>query len=178
LETKNPAPVNMDAEPPNLPEIKDTVDTEKEKNDPTAGIAYVKDGPNFYILECAAEWLDFSGQIQFVKDFAARNGYSPASIIRVEPKATGISLVQVVKKETGLNITEGKPPKGDKVARAHSCEGAFEGGRVYLPEGMVWVGPFLDECAAFPNAAHDDRVDCVTGMIISETPAKTGVRFA
>lgn len=156
----------------------DTAYTEKEKNDPTAGIAYVKEGANFYILECTAEWLDFSGQIQFVKDFAARNGYSPSSIIRVEPKATGISLVQVMKKETGLNVTEGKPPKGDKVARAHSCEGTLEGGRVFLPEGMAWVGPFLDECAAFPNAAHDDRVDVLTGAIISELSAKPGVRFA
>ena len=65
----------------------DTAYTEKEKNDPTAGIAYVKEGANFYILECAAEWLDFSGQIQFVKNFSTRNGYSPSSIIRVEPKA-------------------------------------------------------------------------------------------
>lgn len=156
----------------------DTAYTEKEKNDPTAGIAYVKDGANFYILECVAEWLDFSGQIQFVKDFAARNGYSPSSIIRVEPKATGISLVQVMKKETGLNITEGKPPKGDKVARAHSCEGTLEGGRVFLPTGMAWVQHFLSECASFPNSAHDDRVDVLTGMIISELSAKPGVRFA
>lgn len=155
----------------------DTAYTEKEKNDPTAAIAYIKEGANIYILECVSEWLDFSGQIQFVKDFTARNGYGYSSIIRVEPKATGISLVQVMKKKTKLNIAEGKPPKGDKVARAHSCEGTMEGGRVYLPEGMTWVGPFLDECAAFPNAAHDDRVDCLTGMIISEMQNK-GVRFA
>ena len=155
----------------------DTAYTEKEKNDPTAAIAYIKQGADFYILECVAEWLDFSGQIKFAQDFCKRNGYSHYSIARVEPKATGISLVQVLKKETGLNITEGKPPKGDKVARAHSCEGVLEGGRVYLPDGMAWVGSFLDECAAFPNAAHDDRVDCLTGMIISEM-APRGARFA
>ena len=155
----------------------DTAYTEKEKNDPTSGIAYIKDGPNFYILECVSEWLDFTGQIKFVKEFTTRNGYGRASIIRVEPKATGISLVQVLKKESGLNITEGKPPKGDKVARAHSCEGTLEGGRVFVPVGMTWVDHFLSECAAFPNAAHDDRVDCLTGMIISELQPK-GVRFA
>jgi predicted phage terminase large subunit-like protein len=86
--------------------------------------------------------------------------------------------VQVLKKETGLNVKEGSPPRGDKVARAHSCEGTIEGGRVFLPSGMAWVGPFLDECAAFPNAAHDDRVDVLTGAIISELSAKPGVRFA
>ena len=156
----------------------DTAYTDKEKNDPTGGIAYVKEGANFYILEFSVDWMDFSTQIQFVKDFCKRNGYSPSSIARVEPKATGITLVQVMKKETGLNIAEGKPPKGDKVARAHSCEGTLEGGRVFLPKGMAWVDRFLAQCAAFPNAAHDEEVDCLTGMIISELTAKVGVRFA
>jgi len=41
---------------------------------------------------------------------------------------------------------------------------------------MAWVEAFLDECSAFPNAAHDDRVDCLTGMIISEG-SRAGVYF-
>ena len=122
--------------------------------------------------------MDFSGQIKFIQDFCKRNGYSPSSIARVEPKATGITVVQVMKKETGLNITEGSPPRGDKVSRAHSCEGTLEGGRVLLPKGMAWVDRFLSQCAAFPNAAHDEEVDCLTGMIISELTAKKGIRFA
>ena len=83
-----------------------------------------------------------------------------------------------MKKETGLNIAEGKPPKGDKVARAHSCEGTTEGGRVFLPQGLKWVDRFLYQCSAFPNAAHDEEVDLLTGMIISELNNKPGVRFA
>lgn len=156
----------------------DTAYTDKEKNDPTAMIAYIKEGPNFYVLECISEWLDFSGQLKRLKEFAAKNGYTPASIIRVEPKATGITLVQVVKKETSLNVKEATPPKGDKVARAHSCEGTLEGGRVFLPQGMAWVDHFLSECAAFPNAAHDDRVDCLTGMIDAELNKAPSVSFA
>ena len=154
----------------------DTAYTEKEKNDPTAGIAYVKSGPDFYVLECAADWLDFQGQGEFIKAFTARNGYTRASVIRVEPKATGISLVQVMKRATSLNIVQAKPPKGDKVSRANSCLGVLEAGRVLLPSGMAWVEAFLDECSAFPNAAHDDRVDCLTGMIISEG-GRVGVYF-
>jgi predicted phage terminase large subunit-like protein len=156
----------------------DTAYTDREKNDPTAMIAYIKEGPNFYVLDCISEWLDFSSQLRRLKEFVAKNGYSPSSIIRVEPKATGITLAQVVKKETALNIREAEPPRGDKVARAHSCEGPLEGGRVFLPEGMTWVDQFLTECAAFPNAAHDDRVDCLTGMIISELNARPAVSFA
>lgn len=155
----------------------DTAYTEKEKNDPTGGIAYVKDGANFYVLEFFVDWMDFSGQIKFVQDFCQRNGYSFKSVARVEPKATGITLVQVLKSQTKLNITEGKPPKGDKVARAHSVEATLEAGRVLLPKGLAWVDKFLSQCAAFPNAAHDEEVDCLTGMIISELIPK-GARFA
>lgn len=146
----------------------DTAYTENEKNDPTAGIAYVKQGADFYVLECTAEHLEFLEAMQFIVSFATRNGHSSRSVARVEPKASGKSLVQVAKKQTGLNIIEGKPPKGDKVSRVRSCAGVLEGGRVYLPAGMAWVGSFLDECAAFPNGAHDDQVDCLTGMILSE----------
>lgn len=156
----------------------DTAYTEEEKNDPTGGIAYVKEGAYFYVLEFHVDWMDFEVQIEFVKDFCKRNGYSYRSIARVEPKATGKTLASTMKKSTGLNIAEGKPPKGDKVARAHSCQGTLEGGRVLLPRGMAWVDRFLAQCAAFPNAAHDEEVDCLTGMIISEAEIKQGVRFA
>jgi len=156
----------------------DTAYTEEEKNDPTGGIAYVKEGAYFYVLEFHVDWMDFEAQIEFVKDFCKRNGYSYRSIARVEPKATGKTLASTMKKSTGLNIAEGKPPKGDKVARAHSCQGTLEGGRVLLPRGMAWVDRFLAQCAAFPNAAHDEEVDCLTGMIISEAEIKQGVRFA
>jgi hypothetical protein len=30
---------------------------------------------------------------------------------------------------------------------------------VFLPRGAVWVSDFVDQAAAFPNAAHDDMVD-------------------
>lgn len=150
----------------------DTAYTDKEKNDPTGGIAYVKEGHYFYVLEYRGDWMDFNAQVEFVEVFCYDNGYSRESIARVEPKATGISLVQVLRKETGINIVQAKPPKGDKVSRANSCAGVLEAGRVLLPEGMAWVDRFLDQCAAFPNAAHDEEVDCLTGMILSETSAK------
>ena len=154
----------------------DTAYTDNEKNDPTAGIAYVKDGADFYVLECTAKWIDFIGQVEFVKEFCARNGYSSLSLARIEPKATGKSVVQVMKKGTGLNVIEAISPKESKPARVNSVLSVIEGGRVYLPEGMEWVSLFLDECASFPNAAHDDRVDCLTGMILSETGQKKPFR--
>lgn len=146
----------------------DTAYTDKEKNDPCAAIAYVKRGADYYILECLEKWLDFTAQTDWVQEFADDNGYSKNSLIRVEPKATGKSLVQVLRKQTGLNIKEGPVPKESKASRVNSVSPVIEAGRVYLPFGAAWVASFLNQCAAFPNGAHDDMVDCLTGMIISE----------
>lgn len=155
----------------------DTAYTDKETNDPTAAIAYIKIGADFYILDCVSKWLDFNEQIKFVEKFCEANGYNGSSIVRVEPKATGKSLVQVLKKQTRLNIKEADPPKDSKVSRANSVSPIVEAGRVYLPIGLSWVEDFLTEIASFPNAAHDDRVDCLTGMIISETTPKRGIQL-
>lgn len=150
----------------------DTAYTDKDKNDPTAGIAYVKIGADFYILSCLSKWVEFTEAIQFIKTFAADNFYTPRSIIRIEPKASGKSVVQVMKKQTALNITDALLPKESKQARVRSISPTVEGGRVFLPSGAAWVDDFLSECAAFPNAAHDDRVDCLTGMILNESTGR------
>ena len=146
----------------------DTAYTDKETNDPTAGIAYIKKGEDYYILECRAEWLEFLEQTKFILDFCNENGYGMRSLARVEPKATGKSIVQVLKRQTKLNILESEPPKDSKVSRVNSIAARLEAGRVLLPKGAIWTLAFLDECAAFPNGPHDDRVDCLCGMILSE----------
>jgi predicted phage terminase large subunit-like protein len=157
----------------------DTAYTDKEKNDPCAGIAYIKRGADHYVLECLDKWLDFTDQTEWIKTFTEDNGYNKnTSLIRVEPKATGKSLVQVLRKQTGLNIKEGAAPKESKIARVNSCSAVIEAGRVFLPMGANWVPSFLDQCASFPNAAHDDKVDCLTGMIISERQPKPHQRAA
>ena len=156
----------------------DTAYTDKERNDPTGALAYVKHGADYYLLEFSAQWLEFNDQVKFVKDFAMRNGYSGSSIIRVEPKASGKSVVQVMKAGTALNIREAVSPKDSKTARVNSVSGVIEAGRVLLPSGMLWVQNFLSEVGSFPNAAHDEAVDCLTGMIINETQKQPHARFA
>jgi predicted phage terminase large subunit-like protein len=43
-----------------------------------------------------------------------------------------------------------------------------EAGNVYLPhpDYMPWVKDFIEECAAFPNGAHDDQVDAMTQALL------------
>ena len=54
------------------------------------------------------------------------------------------------------------------MARAQACSPQVEAGNVFLPHPLIapWVDAFLDECAAFPNASHDDQVDQMTQMLL------------
>lgn len=146
----------------------DTSYTDKEANDPVAGIAYIKRGADFYILHCSDKWVDFTSQIAWISSFVSAHGYTSRSIIRIEPKATGKSVVEVIRKNTGLNVKEADPPRESKIARANAVSPIIDAGRVYVPENAPWKDAFFAQIAAFPNSAHDDMVDCLVGMIQSE----------
>lgn len=147
----------------------DTAYTDQEKNDPCACLAYIRKGYDIYLVAGFSRQLDFNDQIEVTKSFCLEHGYTGASMILVEPKATGKSLVQVMKKQTSMNIKEAIAPKDSKIARVNSVSAIVEAGRVHVPKGQVWVLNFLSECASFPNAAHDDQVDCLSGILINET---------
>jgi predicted phage terminase large subunit-like protein len=59
-------------------------------------------------------------------------------------------------------------PEGGKVARAAAVSPLIEAGNVYLPhpQFMPWVNDLIEECAAFPNGAHDDQVDAMTQALL------------
>ena len=59
-------------------------------------------------------------------------------------------------------------PEGGMVARATAVSPLIEAGNVYLPhpQFMPWVNEFIEECAAFPNGAHDDQVDAMTQALL------------
>lgn len=50
----------------------------------------------------------------------------------------------------------------DKVSRALPIASRAEQGKVKLVRGE-WIGDFIDEATAFPNGAHDDQIDAVSG---------------
>ncbi len=146
--------------------IVDPAYTEKEMNDPSGVIAYAYIDSTFYVRAAQSVRMEFPELMKFLPDFCKRYGYDNRSRIRVEPKASGKSLVQTMR-ETGLNIMEAKAPKMDKVARLTPCLPTIDSGRVKLLGGENWEY-LLNECALFPNGKHDDLVDCLTMMIDAE----------
>ena len=134
--------------------------TANEKNDPSALLAYTFRDNKWQIVDCINVYKEFPDLIKFIQQWVVKNGYSNRSRVYVEPKASGKSIVQTLKKETGLNVREDKPPSKDKVARVQDISASFESGRVSLVKGK-WNEEFLNQLVRFPAAKHDDMVDCL-----------------
>src|SRR5215831_14623067 len=79
----------------------------------------------------------------------------------IEDEANGSAVIQMLAHEVVGIIPVN--PEGGKVARAAAVSPLIEAGNVYLPQLYApWVNHFIEECAAFPNGAHDDQVDAMT----------------
>jgi len=145
----------------------DTAYTEKQQNDPSGFTAYFKHDNNIYITNNISVRKEFPDLCFWLPLHCAENGYTQKSIIRIEPKASGKSLVQQLRKESNLNIVEDFEPEGDKVSRVNTCSPKMEGGRIFLLRGH-WNEDYLTELAAFPKGEHDEAVDNLTAIITRE----------
>ena len=102
--------------------------------------------------------MGFTATVQAVRTLNAKFPKAHAKLI--EDKANGSGIIDYLKHEiSGLIPVE---PAGGKIARAYAVQPQIEAGNVYLPKGAPWVHDFVEECASFPQGAHDDQVDCMT----------------
>jgi phage terminase large subunit-like protein len=81
--------------------------------------------------------------------------------IYIEDKASGQSIIQDLRRESGMAVVPYKV-QSDKVSRVNSITPMIQGGRVYLPQSAPWLDTFVDECVSFPSGRHDDQVDALS----------------
>lgn len=60
-----------------------------------------------------------------------------------------------------LYVEELPPGKQDKELRARTIQGLMSLGKVWWPEGALWVDEAINELLRFPSGVKDDRVDAV-----------------
>lgn len=133
---------------------------ETRSSDFVAGQVWGRVGTFKYMLDYFKERADINDSIRAVTRFAEKWPNAHAKL--VEDKANGPAVIDLLRgKVDGLIAVE---PEGGKVARAHAASPSVESGNVYLPHPVLynWVNSFIENCAAFPNAAHDDDVDTFT----------------
>jgi len=150
----------------------DTAYTEKAENDPTGMGTYFVEDNTVYITDWQAQRLEFPELCEWVKTTTKNNGYTDQSLIRVEPKASGKSLVQELRRNTSLNITESDNPEKDKQTRAATISARCEAGRVKLIRG-AWNEAFINEVCTFPKAKHDEAVDVLVEIVRNELQEET-----
>lgn len=139
----------------------DTAYTEDQVNDPSGFFAYFMENGIMHVVNAEEQYLEFPELEKYIPVYCFNHGCDSRSTIKVEPKATGKSVVQKLKNIQGLNIFEGRVPKDDKTARVNAIAPSCEAGKVKLIRG-AWNQKFLDQLGGFPNAKHDDMLDCFT----------------
>lgn len=128
------------------------------KSDFVAIGIWARRGPKMWLLDLLVDRMAFPATLAAIRTMLAK--WPQVKLKLIEEKANGAALIQVLRKDIGgivaINPTESKE------SRAHTAAPFVEAGDVSLPEDAPFTEGFVDECAAFPNGAHDDQVDCFT----------------
>lgn len=99
-------------------------------------------------------------------------GQHGVDCVLIEDKGSGISLRQDLNR-SGLPARPYNPGRADKVMRAHRIAPLIEAGLFYVMESpskpgkpVSWADWCFKDWKLFPNAKHDEAVDCLTQALI------------
>jgi len=136
--------------------------TKDTKNDPTGIMVTSFKNNTLYIHYCENAYMEMPELLRRVPELAKRYNFNGRSRIYIEPKASGKSLVQMLRKETRLNPIEikSKLVQQGKEARAHTAAPRFESGAIKIQSG-IWNTLFEEQLCGFPNVKHDEFIDLV-----------------
>jgi predicted phage terminase large subunit-like protein len=116
--------------------------------------------PNKYLIKQYRGKWGFQKTSEMI--MLAREECKPSGIY-IEDKANGSAIIETLKKNISGIIAV--TPHESKFARAMATQPQLEAGNIYLPRNEQYTEDFVEECANFPNAKHDDMVDCFSQAI-------------
>jgi predicted phage terminase large subunit-like protein len=133
-------------------------------SDFVVGQVWGRVGPHFLLLDQVRARMDCPATVRAVRKLSTNWPHCLAKLI--EDKANGSAVIQMLQHEIAGILPVN--PEGGKVARAAAISPLIEAGNVYLPHPQFapWVDDLIEECAAFPNGAHDDQVDAMTQALL------------
>ena len=131
---------------------------DEDQSDFVAIQVWGKNGADIYLIDAVKKHLSFPDTIVEIRRLRAM--YPECKTTLIEDRANGSAIIRMLRYEmTGIIAIQ---PIGSKMARVQAILGAIESGNVHLPKHKRFVGDFVEECSAFPNAAHDDQVDAMS----------------
>ncbi|MDX1371413.1 MAG: phage terminase large subunit, partial [Nitrososphaeraceae archaeon] len=138
----------------------DTAYKEKEESDDSVitvlGTNTHDPSGRIYILEMLGGKFAFPDLKEHVTNMAK---YYRSRTVCIEDRASGISLIQMLERQTKLNI-EAMKANSSKSVRLQLVLHLFEQGRVIFKNG-IWNDMLYDQLTQFPLHPHDDYVDSV-----------------
>lgn len=138
----------------------DTAFKTKEYNDPTGCVVFGLCGRKIYVLEAFSKRVEYPVLLRMVLDL--RKKWEPTGII-IEDKGSGQSLIQSLAEHAIPGIISYNPEgsKEHRISKAISSLRVYlETGCFILPDHADWKNAFEKELLDFPNAVHDEYVDC------------------
>lgn len=169
--------------PPVLTKVELFVDSSFKtgvKNDYSVIAAWGTDGfGSAFLLGVQREKLEYPDLMMEIHRQHARYApYARSVPVVIEDKASGQSAIQTLRRPLPTRDGHTLPALpvivwpvasgSSKESRAEGISPYVEAGRAFIPETppresvndpLHWTEEFVDEHAAFPNAAHDDQVD-------------------
>lgn len=110
-----------------------------------------------WLLDQICDRWDFVTTLKRFEALCAK--WPQATLKLVEDKANGPALISMLGKRIPgiVPVT----PEGGKEVRANAWAPLVEAGNVWIPSSRLapWASDYIEQHAAFPNAAHDDMVD-------------------
>lgn len=131
-----------------------------EDSDFVVGQVWGVKGADRFLLDQTRDRLSFTETCTAIESLTAK--WPAAKRKLVEDKANGTAVIDALKKKVSGLIPVN--PTDSKLARASAVSPEIESGNVHLPPiaTHAWSDGFIEECAAFPNGAHDDQVDAMS----------------
>ncbi len=139
--------------------------TQDVLNAPTAILVAAGVGGWCFVRHAERQWMELPELIKHIPKVCKEHGYCEQSYIYVEPKASGLSIIQMLERYTTLNVLADKPPREGKVERTKGNLPFIEAGHLQVLKGGQWVTMYLGELEAFPFSEYMDLTD-VTNMAI------------
>ena len=142
----------------------DPKEQRKKSGDPdwTVGLLLSEHQGIYYVEHIVRDQVSPAGVERMLRATAEQDGKGVRVRLPQDPGAAGKSnAAHQIKLLAGWDV-RAAPETGSKEVRATPVAAQAEAGNVKLVRGP-WVEAFLEEVSMFPNAAHDDQVDALSG---------------
>jgi predicted phage terminase large subunit-like protein len=136
-----------------------------ENKDPdwTRGLKLLKYADNTYVVADVRSLQDTPGKVEtFIKSVAGHDGHSVRIMSQQDPGSAGVGEAEhFIRMLQGFVVKTETMPK-DKVTRAKPVSAQAEAGNIRVLRAP-WNDAFFQELENFPDGAHDDQIDVLSG---------------